>query len=64
MPEFGLVLRVVITISNFVEVIHVELPHKRLVAVMAEVLGEDDTLELLDIFDDVRTAGLAPVDER
>lgn len=64
MPEFGLVLRVVITISNFVEVIHVELPHKRLVAVMAEVLGEDDALELLDIFDDERTAGLAPVDER
>lgn len=62
MPELRLVIAVIVAIPNFVEVIHVELTHKGLVPIVAEVQGEKFSLKTLDVFNYECLAGFAPMD--
>lgn len=52
MLEFGLILGVMITVADFVEIIHIELPDKRLISIMPEMLRKDVHLEIFDILND------------
>lgn len=63
MAELGFVFRVVVSITDLVKIIHVQLPHKRLIPVMSKMLGQDDFFKVLDVFNDERCSRLTPVND-
>ena len=50
--------------AAFVEAVHVELADEGVDVAMAEVLGEDVVLEVIDFFDGELTSVIHPVDDR
>lgn len=49
--------------AGLVKAIHVELAYEAVDFIVAEVSGEDDLLELVDVFDDELAARGSPVDD-